>query len=66
MSNPAIDVDGIKRRLAVKGQLVYLGSSATSCVMSLQMASGRVVTSHRRTEAECLADIEAQVGGDLL
>ena len=54
------DLDAIRRKLAMVGQLVYLGITETSCVMSLQHKDGRVFTAHLPTEAECLTNIQQQ------
>lgn len=62
----SVDCDGIRKRLSVKGQIYKLGCSDTSYVMSLEMASGRVITSHKTTEAECLIDLERQTNGEML
>lgn len=62
----SVDCDGIRQRLSMKGQLYKLGCSDTSYVMSLVMDSGRVITSHKSTESECLVDLEMQTDGEML
>jgi hypothetical protein len=62
----SVDCDGIRQRLSKKGHLYKLGCSDTSYVMSLEMTSGRVITSHKSTEAECLVDLDHQTNGEML
>jgi hypothetical protein len=60
------DLDAIRRELAMMGQLVYLGVTSTSCVVSLQHKDGRVFTAHLPTEAECLENIQRQTRESML
>jgi hypothetical protein len=60
------DLDAIRRELAMIGQLVYLGVTPTSCVVSLQHKDGRVFTAHLPTEAECLENIQRQTRESML
>ncbi len=62
----SVDCDGIRQRLSMKGQLYDLGKSDVACTIRLEMASGRYITSHKETEAECLIDLERQTNGEML
>jgi hypothetical protein len=66
MSQTAIDIDAMRRALAMQGHLVYLGKTETSCVLQFAHRDGRVYISHRANEADCIKDIEQQTEGIML
>ena len=66
MTQPATDIDAMRRGLAMQGHLVYLGKTETSCVLQFVHRDGRVYISHQGNDAECIKDIEKQTEGVML
>jgi hypothetical protein len=66
MTQPATDVDAMRRALAMQGHLTYLGKTDVSCVLQFTHRDGRVYISHQAGEAECIQDIERQTEGIML
>ena len=66
MSQPATDLDAMRRALAMQGHLVYLGKTDVSCVLQFTHRDGRVYISHEADEAKCIKDIQKQTEGIML
>ena len=67
MSQPSIDLDAMRRALAMQGTFCPLGEpTETSCTFKFTHRDGREYISHQATEAECIRDIEKRIEGIML
>jgi hypothetical protein len=66
MTQPATDLDAMRRALAQQGHFAFEGATETSCMLSFIHKDGRVYTEHRATEADCILAIHKRVRETML